>query len=81
MKYLGKEKGITLLSLVVTLIVMLILAGVALRLGIGDNGLIGMVSNTVNQYKDATEQEQEGLNTFVDTLDELLNDDTPRRCF
>ena len=36
------ELGITLLTLVITLIVMLILAGIALKLSIGDNGILGI---------------------------------------
>ena len=35
-----KEKGITLVALVVTIVVLLILAGVSLNLVIGNNGLI-----------------------------------------
>ena len=69
-----KETGITLLSLCVTLIVMIILAGIALRLSIGNDGIIGMTSNTVDQYTNATDQEQEGLNRFVDEFNSILND-------
>ena len=32
-----KEKGITLIALVITIIVMLILVGIALNMAIGDN--------------------------------------------
>ena len=37
-----KEKnGITLLALVITIVIMLLLAGVALQMTMGENGLIG----------------------------------------
>ena len=72
-----KESGITLLALVVTIIVMLILAGVALRLGIGDNGIIGLTGNTVDEYTNASEQEQEGLNRFTDEFNQILNEGRP----
>lgn len=41
-KYMMKEnkKGITLLALVITIVIMLLLAGVALQMAIGENGLI-----------------------------------------
>ena len=35
-----KQKGITLVALVVTIVVLLILAGVALNLVLGENGII-----------------------------------------
>ena len=72
-----KESGITLLSLVITIIVMIILAGVALRLGIGDKGIIGLTSNTVGDYTNSSEQEQEGLNRFTDEFNQILNEGRP----
>lgn len=73
-------KGITLIALVVTIVVMLILAGVALRATIGEGGLLGSVRNTVGQYQNVTEQEQKDQNSFVDAFNELLNGSgTPRR--
>ena len=72
-----KESGITLLALVVTIIVMLILAGVALKLGIGDNGIIGIAGNTVDLYTNASEQEQEGLNKFVEEFNQIFNENNP----
>ena len=40
-----KERGITLVALVVTIIVLLILAGVAISLTIGQNGLFKRAQN------------------------------------
>ena len=80
MKNIREPKGITLLSLVITIVVMLILAGVALRATIGEGGLLGSVTNTVGQYQNVTEQEQKDQNSFVDAFNELLNGSgTPRR--
>ena len=53
MRNVGQEKGLTLLSLVITIIVMIILAGIAIRAGIGDNGILGITQNTVDQYQNA----------------------------
>ena len=39
---------------------MIILAGVAINLGAGDNGIIGLTSNTIEQYTNSVEQEQSG---------------------
>ena len=68
-----RESGITLLTLAITIIVMLILAGIALRLSIGDNGIIGITGNTVDKYTNASDQEQEGLNSFANEFNEIIN--------
>ena len=52
-----KEKGITLLSLVITIILMLILAGVTLNIAFGENGLIKNSKNAVNKSKLAQTEE------------------------
>ena len=58
MKNLKKQaKGITLIALVVTIIVLLILAGVAISLTIGQNGIFARAQNAVNVYMQATENE------------------------
>lgn len=75
MRNVGQEKGLTLLSLVITIIVMIILAGIAIRAGIGDNGILGITQNTVDQYQNAVEQEQEGTDTFANRLNEVIQDD------
>ena len=43
-----KTKGITLIALVITVVVMLILAGVSLNLVIGDNGIFTHAMNSRN---------------------------------
>ena len=55
------EKGITLVALAVTIIIMLILAGVTLNAALGDHGLIKEAQATVNDYEDAQEEESESL--------------------
>ncbi len=52
-----KNKGITLVALVVTIIIMLILAGVTLNLTLGENGLMGQTKKVVKSYEAALEQE------------------------
>ena len=50
-------KGITLIALVVTIIVLLILAGVAINLTVGDNGLFRRAQNATDTWQDASERE------------------------
>ena len=50
-----RNKGITLIALVVTIIVLLILAGVSINLVLGENGLI-------TQAQEAKEKSTSGMN-------------------
>ena len=52
-----KEKGITLIALIITIIVMLILTGVALSIALGENGIIDKATQAVEQTKIATDKE------------------------
>ncbi len=59
MKYNNrKEKGITLIALVVTIILLLILAGVTISQIAGSNGLFQRARQAVEKYKNAAEEEQ-----------------------
>ena len=45
-----QEKGITLIALVVTIVVLLILAGVSISLVLNNNGVISRAKEAKNQY-------------------------------
>ena len=54
---LKKNSGITLVALVITIIVLLILAGVVIRLAVGDNGVIIRAKDSANKYNQAQDYE------------------------
>ena len=54
-----KEKGITLIALVVTIIILLILAGVTLNMVLSGNGLFSRAKDAADKYKKVQEDEQE----------------------
>ncbi len=54
-----KEKGITLIALVVTIIILLILAGVTLNMALSGDGLFSRARDAADKYKKAQEDEQE----------------------
>ena len=58
MKNLTNQKGITLVALVVTIIVLLILAGVSLSLVAGSDGILGKATNAVDKHQIATIKEK-----------------------
>ena len=67
------ETGITLVALVVTIIVLLILAGVAISLSIGNNGIFKRAQNAADTWKNAEKNEQltmEEAANFIDGLGE-----------
>ena len=55
----NRNKGITLIALIITIIVMLILVAVSVNILIKSN-LIGTAEKTVNKYKTAAEEESKG---------------------
>ena len=69
-----KTKGITLIALVITILVLLVLAGITINLTIGQNGIITRAQEAAKNYVAAQEKEQEGLNEFADALNDILDD-------
>ncbi len=53
-----KERGITLIALVVTIVILLILSGVTLNIALSDNGLFEKTKKAAEEYKTATDEEQ-----------------------
>lgn len=69
-----RNKGITLISLVVTIVVLLILAGITIGTVFDDNGIIKKAQEAANATEDALRNEQEGLNSLLNQLDSITND-------
>ena len=57
MKFFKKDNGITLIALVITIIVLLILAGVALATITGDDGVLNKATEAKGKNEEATEDE------------------------
>ena len=73
LKNIRKEKGITVMTLAVTIIVMLILSAVAINVGIGDDGIINRAENAVDKYKEAAQNEKEAMDSISSQLDDILS--------
>lgn len=65
-----KEKGITLIALVVTIIILLILAGVTLSLALNDNGLFDKTKDAADKYSQQQDEETNLLNYIYDIVNE-----------
>lgn len=55
---LKQKRGITLIALIITVIVLLILAGVVINMTVGNDGIISKAKGAVDMYKNAQEQEE-----------------------
>jgi len=72
-KMVKNSKGITLIALIITIIVMLILAGVTINLTLGENGIFTTAQQAAKNYTDAQEQEMAELGEFTNLLNETID--------
>ena len=56
-----QEKGITLIALILTIVVLLILAGVTINLAVNNQGIFNKAKTATRAYENATEDERTGL--------------------
>ena len=72
MNLINNSKGITLIALVITIIVLLILAGVTINLTLGENGIFKTAEMAGKNYTQAQEQELAGLAGFENTINNII---------
>ncbi len=70
------QHGITLIALVITIIILLILAGVAIWGGIGSQGVLSRASEAVTKYTTAAEEESKMDIQLTPEIEALLPDGT-----
>jgi len=64
------EKGITLVSLIITIVILLILSSVAIT-SIQNDNILSHVNNAVEKYNQAVQNEQDMLEEYLDYLDNM----------
>ena len=60
-----KERGITLVALIITIIVLLILAGVTIGQAATGTGLFSRAKNAANAYKNESDNEASQINSLI----------------
>ena len=75
-KILKKQKGITLIALVITIIVLIILAGVSISLVLGENGIVSKAKKAKENTELAKVEEETRLNELVKQLEEGTSGNT-----
>ena len=68
------KSGITLVALVVTIVVLLILAGVSLSLVIGNDGIMKRAKEAKEKYGQASKNEQKDLDTVEDYMNKMTGE-------
>ena len=68
-----KEKGITLVALVITIVILIILATTTINIAFGEGGLIDKAQQAKELTEQATKEEAEKLNAIMSEYDEIIN--------
>ena len=66
------ERGITLLALIITVVIMIILAAVIINITLGDGGLIGQAKTAAEATVNSAQSEQEQLDSLEQELANIL---------
>ena len=74
-KMYSKERGITLIALVITIIILIILATVTLNVVLGEGGLIQRAQQAKELTEQAALEEQQGLNSLMSEMANIMEED------
>ena len=67
------SKAITLIALVITIVILIILAGVVISLSLGNNGLFNKAQEAKERYINAQDYEETEIAKSVNKIDEFVN--------
>ncbi len=71
-----KQEGITLIALVVTIVVLLILAGVTITMVPGEGGILNTAKGAADKTNNIVEDEQENIKNLVGELSNILSEES-----
>ena len=75
MNNVKQNKGITLIALVITIIVLLILAGISIAMLTGQNGILSQAQNAKNRTEEAKNKELSDLAILEQYINQYANGD------
>ena len=73
MKKLKQNTGITLVALVITIIVLLILAGITINLTVGQRGILNRAQEAGKNYEEVAKREDQQLSNFLKEADDIIS--------
>ncbi len=71
-KEIVSERGITLLALIITVVIMIILAAVTINVTLGDGGLVDQAKWAAEQTANSTQSEQEQLENVSSQVNDII---------
>lgn len=74
---LKEQKGITLIALVVTIVVLLILAGITITFVLGEGGILDMAKEAARKTNEAVTNDLSDMNTLAGDIQNWVNGVTP----
>ena len=74
-KVLKKQKGITLVALVITIVILIILATVAIDFAFGDDGIIKKAQYAKDLSANSTKLEEQSMSNLVGYMNEMLENE------
>ena len=75
-RWSARERGITLVALVITVIIIIILATVTINMAFGDNGLITQAQKAKDMTANSVVAEQEGMNSVMSEYLNIMEEDS-----
>ena len=67
-----EEKGITLLALILTVVIMIILAAVTINVALGEGGLVDQAKWAAEQTANSTKSEQEQMDDVASQINDII---------
>lgn len=74
MKMNKYNKGITLVALVVTIVVLIILAGISINLVLDDNGIISKAQESRRKTAEGSTNDEKWINELAESIDSMLSE-------
>ena len=72
MEKLKRNKGITLISLIITIVILIILATITVNQSLGDNGLFKKARQGAQEYKNAQDYEETEIAKTINEIDNFV---------
>lgn len=74
MKKSNPNSGITLVALVITIIILLILAGITINLTVGQQGILRRAQEAGKNYQESANKEKSELDNLLNEVDDIIKD-------
>lgn len=73
---MNKNKGITLIALVITVVILIILAAVTINVALGEHGLVNQAKKAKNETEDSVEEEKGKLENLLEEYNRIISGGT-----